>query len=181
MRLLTTGERRWGRGTKDSGDSTVPRDPTGRAYCTEVAVGLDRGLAGMSGGPGDRDGPRTPQPWRCRWSLQYSSHNVHGGALAAVGENRMGVQDGSHKYYLQIFLFERVSCSPRWPPTGYLGKDDLELLPSLLPRAGTQSSCCWVSSAHPPAAPPLIYFFFLFWSFHSVAQPSLELATVLLP
>lgn len=29
-------------------DSTVPRDPTGRAYCTEVDVGLDRGLAGMA-------------------------------------------------------------------------------------------------------------------------------------
>lgn len=99
MRFLTTGERRWERGRKDCGDSTVPRDPTGRAYCTEVAVGLDRGLAGMAGGAGDKDGPRTPQPWRCRWSLQYSSHAVHGGAIAAVGENRMGVQDGSHKYY----------------------------------------------------------------------------------
>lgn len=31
----------------------MPRDPTGRAYCTEVAVGLDRGLAGMSGGAGE--------------------------------------------------------------------------------------------------------------------------------
>lgn len=29
-------------------DSTVPRDPTGRAYCTEVDVGLDRGLVGMA-------------------------------------------------------------------------------------------------------------------------------------
>lgn len=122
-----------GGGRKDCGDSTVPRDPTGRAYCTEVVVGLDRGLAGMAGEGGDRGGPRTPQPWRCRWSLQYSSHTVHSGAIAAVGENRIGVQDGSHKYYLQIF-FEKVSRSPGWPPTRYVDKDDLELLLSPPPK-----------------------------------------------
>lgn len=183
MRLLTTGERRWGRGTKDSGDSTVPRDPTGRAYCTEVAVGLDRGLCWDVWGAGGGGQRRTEDTSASEVPLVLTVQFTQRPRWGASG--RWREQDGGTGWESQIlftdFFFERVSCSPRWPPTGYLGKDDLELLPSLLPRAGTQSSCCWVSSAHPPAAPPLIYFFFLFWSFHSVAQPSLELATVLLP
>lgn len=46
--FLTTGREELGVRDRGGRDSTVPGDPTGRAYCTEVGVGLDRGLAGMA-------------------------------------------------------------------------------------------------------------------------------------
>lgn len=49
-------------------------------------------------------------------------------------------QDGGTGWESQIlftdFFFERVSCSPGWPPTGYIVKDDLELLLSPPQSAG---------------------------------------------
>lgn len=95
--------RRRGWETKNFRDSTVPRDPTGRAYCTEVGVGQKRALLGWP--EGTEAGRGIPhQLWRRLRALQYSSHAVHGGAIAALGENRMGHRMGESQKYLQILF-----------------------------------------------------------------------------
>lgn len=131
MRFLNHRRGGGGWGRKDCRDSTVPRDPTGRAYCTEVAVGLDWG-----GGHGTQR--RTEDTSALEVPLVLTVQFTRRPQWGDSGHWREqdGVQDGSHKYYLQIF-FERVSCSPSWPPTGYIGKDDLELPLSPPPKGWT--------------------------------------------
>lgn len=82
----------------------------------------------------------------------------------------MGVQDGSHKYYLQIF-FERVSCSPRWPPTGYLGKDDPELLLSPPPK-GWNPELLLLGELCPPTSSSTSDLFFLSLLVFSLCSPA---------
>lgn len=185
MRFLTPGEVGWGR--KGCGDSTVPRDPTGRVYCTEVVVGPDRGVAGMAWGGQRRTEDTSASEEPLVLTVQFTRRPRWGDRGRRRDQD--GVQGGSHTVMYR-FSLERVSCNPGQPPTGCIDKDDLELL-----TVGTSRVLGWnpglpllgefcprSSSASPGIFLPL---FFLFWTleagFHSVAPPSLELDSVLLP
>lgn len=154
MRFLTPGEVGWGR--KGCGDSTVPRDPTGRVYCTEVVVGPDRGVAGMAWGGQRRTEDTSALEEPLVLTVQFTRRPRWGDRGRRRDQD--GVQGGSHTVMYR-FSFERVSCNPGQPPTGYTDKDDLELLTA--PPAcwvGTQGSRCWVSSAQGAVAPALGFF-----------------------
>lgn len=146
--------RRWGWETKNCGDSTVPRDPTGRAYCTEVGVGQKRALLGWpegtEAGQGDTssalEAPQslTVQFTRCpRW-----------GDSGRWREQDMGHRMGSHKNIYRFFFFERVSgrlCTPAPSASTFQVRHASRVHASLwAPRCwdGPWSACGSVSSAH---------------------------------
>lgn len=127
----------------------------------------------------NRGGPeRAPlQPWRRPQALQYSSHTVHGGAIVAVGENRMGTRWGVTKIFTDSLL--RGSHVAQAGLQLVTAKDDLACLLSASTSQDMDGSyvpphlvsvvlgwnsgltCSWVSSAQSGRASPGS---FIFWS-----------------
>lgn len=155
MRFLTPGEVGWGR--KGCGDSTVPRDPTGRVYCTEVVVGPDRGVAGMAWGGQRRteDTSALEEPLvltvqftrRPRWGDRGRRRDQDGYRWGVTQLCTDSLLRGSHvtQASLQLDIQTRMTsnCSLPAPPACW---------------DGTQGSRCWVSSAQGAVAPALGFF-----------------------
>jgi hypothetical protein len=128
-------------GVRDKGLQTVPCQGTPRGG--HIALRLMWGWTGDLLGwlEENRSGPeRAPlQPWRSPQALQYSSHTVHGGAIVAVGENRMGTRWGVTKIFTDSLL--RGSHVAQAGLQLVTAKDDLACLLSASTSQVRDGSC----------------------------------------